>query len=88
MEFFHVCWKIYIVTYSPSRNSSGCYEIWGRSTVVGPDGEVVGKLEHEEGVLTAEIDLSSINHQRQCIPLQQHRRHDIYKLLQVEEQTP
>ncbi|PWA82942.1 hypothetical protein CTI12_AA174550 [Artemisia annua] len=56
--------------------------------VGGSDGEVVGKLEHEEGVLIAEIDLSAINHQRQCIPLQKHRQHDIYKLLPVEEQTP
>ncbi|PWA65284.1 GTP1/OBG, conserved site-containing protein [Artemisia annua] len=52
------------------------------------DGEFVGKLEHEEGVLIAEIDISAINHQRQCIPLQKHRRHDIYKLLEVGEQRP
>ncbi|GJY87485.1 omega-amidase, chloroplastic-like protein isoform X1 [Tanacetum coccineum] len=75
--------QIYIATCSPSRSSSGSYEIWGHSTLVSPGGEVVGKLEHEEGVLIAEIDLSAINHQRQCIPLQKQRRHDIYKLLQV-----
>ncbi|PWA67071.1 omega-amidase, chloroplastic [Artemisia annua] len=56
--------QIYIATCSPSRNSSGSYEIWGHSTLVAPDGEFVGKLEHEEGVLIAEIDLSAINHQR------------------------
>ncbi|PWA66471.1 P-loop containing nucleoside triphosphate hydrolases superfamily protein [Artemisia annua] len=59
-----------------------------RRKVKEEDGKVVGKLEHEEGVLIAEIHLSAINHQRQCIPLQKHRRHAIYKLLQVDEQTP
>ncbi|GJS70213.1 omega-amidase, chloroplastic [Tanacetum coccineum] len=51
-------------------------------------GEVVGKQEHGEGVLIAEIELSAIDHQRQLVPLQKHRRHDMYRLLQVEEQTP
>jgi predicted amidohydrolase len=42
---------------------------WGRSTVVGPWGEIVGKLDHDEpGVLIADLDLAAVDKARDAIP--------------------
>ena len=42
---------------------------WGRSMVVGPWGEVLGRLDHDEpGVLIADLDLAAVGKARQAIP--------------------
>ena len=42
---------------------------WGRSIVVGPWGEVIGKLDHDEpGVLIADLDLVAADKARAAIP--------------------
>jgi predicted amidohydrolase len=42
---------------------------WGRSIVVGPWGEVIGKLDHDEpGVLIADLDLAAADKARAAIP--------------------
>lgn len=48
---------------------------WGRSIVVGPWGEVIGKLDHDEpGVLMADLDLSAVDKARTAIPVLQNAR--------------
>jgi len=42
---------------------------WGRSMIIGPWGEIVGKLDHDEpGVLLADLDLARVNAARSAIP--------------------
>lgn len=42
---------------------------WGRSIVVGPWGEVIAKLDHDEpGVLIADLDLAAVDKARAAIP--------------------
>lgn len=42
---------------------------WGRSMIVAPWGEIVGKLDHDEpGVLVADIDLTASDRARAAIP--------------------
>ncbi|MNL69467.1 2-oxoglutaramate amidase [compost metagenome] len=42
---------------------------WGRSIVVGPWGEVIGNLDHDEpGVLIADLDLAAVDKARSAIP--------------------
>jgi predicted amidohydrolase len=42
---------------------------WGRSIVIGPWGEVIGKLDHDEpGVLIADLDLAAVDKARAAIP--------------------
>jgi deaminated glutathione amidase len=42
---------------------------WGRSMVIGPWGEVLARLDHDEpGVLLAELDLTAVGKARQAIP--------------------
>jgi predicted amidohydrolase len=48
---------------------------WGRSIVVGPWGEVIGKLDHDEpGVLIADLDLAAVDKARGAIPALQNAR--------------
>lgn len=48
---------------------------WGRSTVVGPWGEVVARLDHEEpGVLFATLDLDAVDRARNAVPQLTHDR--------------
>ena len=48
---------------------------WGRSTVVGPWGEVVAKLDHDEpGVLFAMLDLDAVTRARNAVPQLTHDR--------------
>lgn len=42
---------------------------WGRSIAIGPWGEVIGKLDHDEpGVLIADLDLAAVDRARAAIP--------------------
>ncbi|WP_374514637.1 carbon-nitrogen hydrolase family protein [Brevundimonas sp.] len=48
---------------------------WGRSTIVGPWGEVVARLDHDEpGVLFATLDLDAVARARQAVPQLTHDR--------------
>jgi predicted amidohydrolase len=48
---------------------------WGRSTVVGPWGEVVGRLDHDApGVLFASLDLEAVPRARRAVPQLTHDR--------------
>jgi len=42
---------------------------WGRSMMVGPWGEIIGQLDHDEpGVLVADLDLAAVDKARSAIP--------------------
>ncbi len=48
---------------------------WGHSTVIGPWGEIVAKLDHDEpGVLIADLDLTQVDVARGKIPALMHDR--------------
>lgn len=48
---------------------------WGRSTVVGPWGEVIGRLDHDRpGVLFATLDLDAVVRARSAVPQLTHDR--------------
>ncbi|GFY97189.1 nitrilase/cyanide hydratase and apolipoprotein N-acyltransferase family protein [Actinidia rufa] len=80
--------QLHVATCSPSRDSTGSYMIWGHSTVVGPSGEVIATSSHEETIVIAEIDYSTIPQQRKILPLEDQRRGDLYRLVDVHEQNP
>ena len=48
---------------------------WGRSTVVGPWGEVVARLDHDEpGILLANLDFDAVTNARNAVPQLTHDR--------------
>ncbi|KAM1016813.1 hypothetical protein ACFX2A_047443 [Malus domestica] len=75
-------------TCSPSRDSTGSYTIWGHSTLVEPSGEIIATAGHEETIVIAEIDYSKIQLQRKSLQLDEQKREDIYKLIDVHELSP
>ncbi|KAJ4954079.1 hypothetical protein NE237_030911 [Protea cynaroides] len=73
--------QVFVATCSPARGSSGCYMIWGHSTLVGPFGEIIATTGHEETTVIAEIDYSIIQLRRENLPLYRQRRGDIYQFV-------
>ena len=48
---------------------------WGRSTVVGPWGEIVARLDHDEpGILHARLDFAAVEKARASVPALRHDR--------------
>jgi len=48
---------------------------WGRSTIIGPWGEIIAKADHDDPcVLAAQIDLSAVDKARSAIPALTHDR--------------
>ncbi|KAM1359461.1 hypothetical protein ACFX2F_046436 [Malus domestica] len=60
-------------TCSPSRDSTGSYTIWGHSTLVEPSSEIIATAGHEETI---------------SLQLDEQKREDIYKLIDVHELSP
>ena len=50
-------------------------QTWGRSTIVGPWGEIIAKADHDEPcVVSATLDLSAVQRARQAVPSLKHDR--------------
>ncbi|KAL5579532.1 hypothetical protein UlMin_011974 [Ulmus minor] len=78
--------QLFVATCSPARDSSGCYTIWGHSTVVAPSGEIIATSGPEETVVLADIDYSEIQLQRKSLPLDDLKRRDIYNFVNIHQQ--
>ncbi|XP_009594489.1 omega-amidase, chloroplastic-like isoform X2 [Nicotiana tomentosiformis] len=80
--------QLYVATCSPCRDSAGSYMIWGHSTVVGPMGEIIGTTGHEETVLIAEIDYAKIQLTRDSFSLENQRRDNVYRFIDLHQESP
>ncbi|KNA10343.1 hypothetical protein SOVF_145230 [Spinacia oleracea] len=76
--------QVYVATCSPARDAGAGYVAWGHSTLVGPFGEILATAEHDEEIIIAEIDYSSIELRRTNLPLEKQRRGDLYQLVDVQ----
>lgn len=59
--------------------SEAAAKFWGGSFIAGPFGEIIAKGDEKEGIVSAEIDLSRLEPQRQTWPFFRDRRVDSYK---------
>lgn len=71
--------QIYIATCSPARNykSSG-YPVYGYSQCINPWGQIINKLNENQGIIIIDINLDIINEVRESIPIWKQKRYDIY----------
>lgn len=76
--------QLYIATCSPARDATAGYVAWGHSTLIGPFGEVLATTEHDEAIVIAEIDYTTIEFRRTNLPLGKQRRGDLYQLVDVQ----
>ncbi|VVC41049.1 Hypothetical protein CINCED_3A009336 [Cinara cedri] len=68
----------YVVAAAQTGKHSSVRKSWGHSMVVDPLGTVIAQCSEESGFILAPIDLSLITSVRQSMPIQSHRRYDIY----------
>lgn len=73
--------QLFVCSCAPARDEEFSYVAWGHSLVVGPFGEVLEELGHEEGVLFCEIDLEQIKQRRSGLPVGLQKRSDLYGLV-------
>lgn len=74
--------QIYTIGCSPSRNIDYSYVSYGHSLIVSPFGEVLCELNENESIVTYDIDLDYVEKVREELPLLQHRRNDLYELIE------
>lgn len=72
--------QVYVAACSPSRIEGSGYVAWGHSTVVNPWGEVIVKAGADEEIITAELDMESLESTRMNIPCWSQKRHDLYEV--------
>jgi predicted amidohydrolase len=61
--------QIFMIGCSPARDEEASYRAYGHSIVTDPWGRVVCQLDHEEGILEADLDLDLTDLVRRQIPL-------------------
>lgn len=72
--------QVFTIGAAPARDYEASYISYGNSIAVSPWGDVIGRLDENEGALLNDLDLSIVDKTRKQLPLLQHRRLDIYRL--------
>lgn len=72
--------QVYTIGAAPARDYDSSYTSYGNSIVASPWGEVVNKMNEEEGYFIVDLDLNYIDKIRKELPLLKQRRHDIYTI--------
>ncbi|MFR3522969.1 MAG: carbon-nitrogen hydrolase family protein, partial [Clostridia bacterium] len=74
--------QIYTIGCSPASDYNSSYVSYGHSLIVSPFGEVLCELDDKENIITYEIDLDYVDKIREELPLLNHRRKDLYELIE------
>lgn len=74
--------QVYVLGCAPARDETAGYVSYGNSLITSPWGKIAAQLGVEEGRLLTEIDLDEVERVRRELPLLQHRRLDVYDLLE------
>lgn len=72
--------QVYTIGVAPARDNASSYHSYGNSIIGSPWGDVIGKMDENEGYLIQEIDLDRVAAVRNELPLLKHRRTDVYAL--------
>lgn len=72
--------QVYMIGTAPARDENASYVSYGNSIITDPWGDIVGKLDENEGILIKEIDLERVDKIRKQLPILKHLREDLYQL--------
>lgn len=75
--------QVYVIAASPARNTAAPYVAYGHSMILDPWGEMVCRAGEGEQVVYGEIDGERIDRVRRELPLLEHRRTDLYKVVRL-----
>ncbi|MCC8067889.1 MAG: carbon-nitrogen hydrolase family protein [Clostridiales bacterium] len=70
--------QVFLLGCSPARDMQSSYHAYGNSLVVSPWGNILAKLDEQEGILYCDIELRETEEVREQLPLLKARRTDIY----------
>ncbi len=70
--------QVYVAACSPARDTTGPYVAYGNSCVANPWGELCGKADASETIVTAQLDSGFIRDIREQLPLLKARRPQVY----------
>ena len=71
--------QVYTIGCAPSTNYNDSYISYGNSIAVSPWGDIINKLNGDEGYFVCDIDFEYINNLREELPLLKHRKCNLYK---------
>lgn len=74
--------QVYTVGTAPARDSSLGYTSYSNSILVDPWGKVLDRLDENPGIIISEIDLDIVDEVRKQLPLLEHRRNDLYQIIE------
>lgn len=72
--------QLFVAAVSPARDPEAGYTAFGNSMVVDSWGEVISRLDEQEGMLLCEVDLSKNEKVRAQLPILSARRTDLYQI--------
>lgn len=72
--------QVFTVGVAPARNYNSTYHSYANSIVVSPWGNILNRMNEEEGYIIQELDLDYITKIRNELPLLNHMRNDVYSL--------
>lgn len=72
--------QVYTIGTAPARDVESNYVSYANSIIVDPWGEIIGRLDGEEGILINNLSLERVEKVREELPLLKHIRKDIYTL--------
>ena len=75
--------QVYTLGAAPARDPASGYTSYGNSIAVSPWGDVLGRLDEQEGMLLLELELDRVQQVRRELPLLAHRRKDVYTLTET-----
>jgi len=75
--------QVYLLGCAPARDESAGYVSYANSLAASPWGHVLARLGAEEDRLLAELDLDEVERVRRQLPFLQHRRTDVYRLVEL-----
>lgn len=79
--------QCYVVAAAQTGRHNDKRSSYGHTMVIDPWGTVIVESPEGEGVITAEIDLKYLEKVRTQMPVQQHRRHDLYGSVSVQNKV-
>lgn len=73
--------QLFVDACSPARDTQSGYIAWGHSSIVSPWGEVLAETGSEASIVTAELNMDTIDEMRSGIPCWDQKRSDMYELI-------
>lgn len=76
--------QLYALGAAPARDPESSYQSYGNTIVASPWGDVIGRLDHQEGILFVELDAQRVSDVRAQLPMLSARREDVYQLTECQ----